>query len=178
MSKKHLISLKSISALLFTILLIAATNATEKSKYVLSHSVITTASPETIWGLWEDVENWKKFDTLLEYSTLDPEGTFTSGTNGIIKAEGAPKTKFKLLDVVKGERFTERLYVPLYQIIDLKRRVEVTEDKQTRFTHEVHFKGRLRVFIHLAAASRFKKELPLVMGRLKTIAEASNGQEQ
>ncbi len=162
--------------LFFTLVLIATTHAAENSKYVLSHSLITSASPETIWFLWEDVENWKQFDTLLEYSRLEPGHAFISGAKGVVKAAGAPKTKFELFDVIDGKGFTERLYVPLYQTIDLKRRIEKIDGNQTRFTHEVHFTGRLRFFIHLASARRFKKELPLVMKKLKVIAEAMDNQ--
>jgi len=143
-----------------------------KDKYILTHSVITSADPETIWHLWSDVENWKQFDTLVEYSHLEKDAEFTNDTKGVVKAQGAPKTKFKLLAVVDGISFTERLYVPLFQTIDLKRHVGINQNGKTVFTHEVHFRGRLRYFVHLAAARTFEKELPLVMGRLKAVAEA------
>lgn len=177
-------SLSLATAFVLTILLtsiaksaLAQSNAhTKSTKYILRHSVTTTASPETIWGLWADVEDWQRFDTLLEYSRLEAGGAFVSGTKGEIKAEGAPRTRFKLLDVVTNQSFTERLYVPIYQVIDLKRHVAVNDDGATVFTHEVHFKGRLRFFVHLAAAGSFKKELPLVMNRLKNVAEAQEAE--
>jgi len=172
MGKRRLIILSAV------ILLFCNNVAAAQSKYVLTHSMTTTASPETIWGLWEDVENWKRFDTLLEYSKLENNANFTTGARGVIKAEGAPKTKFKLFDVVLGKSFTERLYVPLYQVIDLKRHVGLNENGETVFTHEVHFKGRLRFFIHWVAAKSFKKELPLVMGRLKDVAEEIEAEKE
>ncbi len=144
--------------------------------YRLSLSLPTSASPETIWALWKDVENWKQFDTLLEYSYLEKGHVFEDGANGFIKARGAARTRFTLRDVAEGESFTETLFVPLYQQIELKRYVQTipasdTKEEHTLFTHEVVFKGRLRFLIYAIAASSFKKELPLVMQRLRELAE-------
>ena len=144
--------------------------------YRLSLSLPTSASPETIWALWKDVENWKQFDTLLEYSYLEKGHVFEDGSNGFIKARGAARTRFTLSDVAEGVSFTETLFVPLYQQIELKRYVQVipasdTKEAHTLFTHEAVFKGRLRFLIYAVAASSFKKELPLVMHRLRKLAE-------
>ena len=145
--------------------------------YRLKFSLDTNAQKSTIWRLWSDVENWKKFDTLLEYSQLDDGHEFELGATGVIKAEGARKTRFKLTEFREGKSFTETLYVPLYQQIELKRYFEQSEQGGTRFSHEVVFKGRLRWLIYLAAAGTFKKELPLVMGRLKDLAELEESRE-
>jgi len=146
--------------------------------YRLKYSVATTASKTTIWRLWSDVENWRKFDTLLEYSRLDEGHEFEQGARGVIKADGASKTRFVLSEVTPGESFTEKLFVPLYQTIDLKRYFEESESGRTVFTHEVVFRGRLRFLIHALAAGTFEKELPLVMGRLKDVAEQEEDLEK
>jgi len=142
------------------------------SGYRLKYSVRTTAKKSTIWRLWADVENWKKFDTLLEYSRLDDEQAFELGATGVIKAKGNRKARFTITELIRGVSFTEKLFVPLYQSIDLKRYFEQSDEGETIFVHEVVFKGRLRFLIYAAAAKTFKKELPLVMGRLKEVAES------
>ncbi len=152
------------------------------SDYRLKLSLPTSASPERIWELWKDVENWKQFDTLLEYSHLDEGHTFESGASGHIKARGAMRTRFTLKEVNQGISFTETLFVPLYQQIELKRYVLAipasdTQKAHTLFTHEVVFKGRLRFLIYVAAAPSFKKELPLVMQRLRKLAETLEASE-
>lgn len=144
--------------------------------YRLRLTLPTSASPETIWAFWEDVENWKQFDRLLEYSNLDSGHVFESGASGYIKASGASRTRFRLSEVERGIGFTETLFVPLYQQIALKRYVRAvpasdTQEAHSLFTHEVVFKGRLRFLAYALAASSFKKELPLVMGRLRALAE-------
>ncbi len=147
------------------------------SGYRLKYSVATTARKSTIWRLWRDVENWNKFDTLLEYSHLDDGVDFELGATGVIKARGAAKTRFELIEVIPGVSFIEKLKVPLYQSIELHRYFEESESGMTVFSHEAHFKGRLRFLIYLVAASSFKKELPLVMSRLRQVAEQEEADE-
>ena len=137
----------------------------------LKLSVETSASKHTIWRLWTDVENWKKFDTILEYSHLVDDAGFTQGAVGYLKARGAPKTKFELIEVKESESFIESLKTPLYQTIELQRYFEVNENGNTTFTHEVNFKGGLRHIMYALLAGTFKKELRHVMSNLKAVAE-------
>lgn len=144
------------------------------SAYKMRLKVETSASQETIWQLWEDVENWKQFDEILLYSMLDEGHSFELGATGVVKAKGAPKSKFKLIEVTPGVSFTERLTTPLWQSIDLLRYFEEGKDGKTIFVHEVHFKGSLKWIIYAAAGKTFKKELPRVMNNLKEVAEAQS----
>lgn len=132
----------------------------------------TKASQKTIWRLWEDVENWKDYDTILEYSYLADDADFVVGAKGFVKADGAPKTKFELIAVDNGNSFVESLKLPLWSTLELKRYVSKNEDNETIFTHEVEFKGFMKRAYYLFLAKTFKKELHLVMGRMKALAES------
>ncbi len=143
----------------------------------LKLAVETTASKETIWRLWSDVENWKKFDTILQYSYLKDNAEFTEGAIGYLKAKGAPKTKFELIEVNDGVSFIEELKVPLYQTIKLQRYFEENENGLTTFVHEVNFRGGLRHIYYALLAGTFKKELGVVMGNLKKVAEEEERQD-
>jgi len=142
----------------------------------LKYSVETTAKKSTIWRLWSDVENWKKFDTILKYSYLENDAKFEVGAVGYLKAKGAPKTKFELVEVKESESFIESLKIPLWQTIELQRYFEVNENGLTTFTHEVNFKGGLRQVMYAILAGTFKKELKHVMTNLKEVAEAEEQQ--
>ena len=107
------------------------------------YSIETSAQESTIWRLWTDVKNWKKFDTLLEYSYLDEGITFGEGAIGYLKAEGAPRTTFEIINVNGTESFTVHLRLPLYQTINQHRYFENNNSGGTTFTHEVSFKGAL-----------------------------------
>ncbi len=142
--------------------------------YRLKLKFETTASKETIWKLWSDVENWKQYDQIIIYSRLDKGQNFETGATGVVKTTSAPKSKFKLTEVTQGVSFTERLTTPLWQSIDLLRYFEKSENGNTVVVHEVHFKGALRWLIYAVAGKPFKKELPRVMNKLKEIAEAQS----
>jgi len=141
------------------------------TNYKLRLKVETSASRETIWQLWEDVDNWQQYDELVIYSKLDEGHVFETGARGEVKAKGAPKSRFVLTEVIPGEAFTERLATPLWQSIDLHRYFETSETGNTIFVHEVEFKGRLRWLIYSVAGATFKKEMPRVMNKLREVAE-------
>ena len=94
------------------------------------------------------------------------------GAKGFVKADGAPKTKFELIAVDNGNSFVESLKLPLWSTLELKRYVSKNEDNETIFTHEVEFKGFMKRAYYLFLAKTFKKELHLVMGRMKALAES------
>jgi len=140
-------------------------------------SVATTARKSTLWRLWSDVENWKKFDTLLKYSYLKNGAKFEQGSVGYLKARGAPRTKFELVEVVESVSFIERLKLPFLQSIELRRYFEVDENGRTVFTHEVKFRGGLKFIMYALLSRTFKRELHKVMGNLKEVAEREELQE-
>ena len=135
-------------------------------------TLLTHAKQNTIWKLWEDVENWKDYATILEYSYLKDDAEFAVGTVGYVKAQGAPKTKFGIIELDQGNSFVESLKLPLWSTLELKRYVSKNEDDETIFTHEVEFKGIMKRFYYLLLAKTFKKELRLVMHKMKSLAEA------
>ena len=135
-------------------------------------TLVTTASQHTIWKLWEDVDNWKDYDTILEYSYLEDNAQFAVGATGYVKADGAPKTKFEIIQVDPGNSFIESLKLPLWSTLELKRYVSKNQDGKTIFTHEVEFKGFMKHAYYLLLAKTFKKELYLVMGRMRALAES------
>lgn len=143
-------------------------------EYSLKYSATTTASKETLWGLWSDVENWKEFDERLAYSYLIDGADFKTGATGYLKANLGMRTKFILTEVNEGLSFTENLNIPLYQTVELKRYFIENEDGTITFTHEVSFKGRLRSVAYALLCGAFKKDLKLVVERLKEIAEAQD----
>lgn len=146
--------------------------------YSYKLSVETSAKKSTVWRLWEDVENWKKYDTILEYSYLVDGAAFEKGAIGYVNARGAPKTKFELLEVNPGVSFDESLKLPLFSSLLLRRYFEPSESGPTIFTHEVEFKGPARWLMYRIMAKTFRKELPLVMGNLRDVAELEESQEE
>ncbi len=159
---------------LFTVTVIPKGRAGEVvhlPNYSLKYSVRTSAEKSIIWRLWADVENWKSFDARLTYSYLVAGNEFGKGAVGYLKAKNGPKTKFEIIEFKNGVSFTESLKIPLYQTIELQRYFEDDGSGSTVFTHEVNFKGALRSVAYFFLYRAFKKDLQLVVERLKMIAE-------
>lgn len=146
--------------------------------YSFKLSVATSASKSTIWRLWSDVENWKTYDTILQYSHLIDGAEFAVGAQGYVKAKGAPKTKFELIEVCAPDHFVERLKIPLYQAIELRRYFENDAAGKIVFTHEVNFRGSLRWLAHALLGNNFRHETVRVMTRLRDLAERQEMQEK
>ena len=143
--------------------------STGKCSYSLT--LTANASKEVIWQLWEDVENWKTYDTVIQYSYLENEAEFAVGATGYVKTKGAPRTKFELTEVDTGNSFVEKLKLPFWSSLDLKRRVVIVDSNTVAFTHEVEFKGQFKGLMYSLLAKRFKKDLKKVMINMKTLAE-------
>jgi len=167
----------------FVLLILALNLYAEKHAIVptgpcsYSLTIEAKASQEIIWSLWENVEDWKSYDTIVKYSYLKAPGIFENGAIGYVKTKSAPKTRFELIEVDKGNSFTESLKLPLWNSLELKRKVVFIDETTSEFTHEVEFKGPLKSVMYLFLAKTFKKELPLVMGRMKALAELKQSKE-
>ncbi|MCB1116053.1 MAG: SRPBCC family protein [Chlamydiia bacterium] len=73
-----------------------------KSTYSKFYSGI---SPEVVWKLWTDINNWPVWhDDLVECKL---EGEFKVGARFMLKPKGAPAVKIVLTEVVEMERFTD-----------------------------------------------------------------------
>ncbi len=164
-------------SIFLTLLLTASVKAidvVEFDDYSMKLSIETTASKAIIWSMWADVKNWKQFDERLEYSFLVDDMPFEVGSSGYVKGKGAPKTKFILTKVEAGVSFTEVLKLPLWQTVHLQRYFESSPEGKTIFTHEVNFKGGLKSVYYRLLAGSFKKDLKLVMEKMKVLAESKD----
>lgn len=163
--------------LLVAVLLSPSTHASEVQVldgYRLQYSVETDATESEIWQRWADVDNWKLFDERLDASYLVDKQPFGLGAIGYVKAKGSFKTRFKIVQLEDGVSFVEKLYLPFYQSVELKRYFKTAENGKTQFVHEVSFKGRLRSIMYLILCGAFKKDLKLVVESLKDLAEGKD----
>lgn len=128
----------------------------------------TNASPESIWKVWTDVENWKDWDTGLKNAHLESD-SFQLGAKGkIISLEGRT-SKFKIVEYHEGHSYTLKTKLPLGSLY-VKRYLSEDGDKQL-FTHEVWFKGLTAGIFSKAFGKKFRAMLPDVMDNINEIAE-------
>lgn len=144
----------------------AQSNFKQKNTH-FSHTQMTDASPETIWNIWIDVENWSDWDEGLKSASL--EGTFTEKAKGKLIPDKGPKSKFTIQDYKMGQEYTLKTKIPLGSL-NVRRYLEVKE-QSTYFTHEVYFKGPLKGLFGLLYGKRYRKLLPDVLKRIQALAE-------
>lgn len=130
----------------------------------------TTASPDSIWSVWIDVNQWKVWDTGLKDAALN--GVFRLGATGTIISLEGRKSKFKVIDYEEGKSYIYKTKLPLGSLY--VKRYLTTENNQTSFTHEVWFKGLTKGIFAKAFGGKFRKMLPEVLLNIKKIVEDDN----
>ena len=132
------------------------------------HTEITTAAPETVWSLWEDVPRWTEWDEGLDEISLD--GPFAVGTPGKIKPTGGPRFPFTLIEVDEGRAFTDETKLPLCRL-RFAHTLEATADGRTAITITVSFHGLLRPLFQRVIGKDIEADLGAQTARLARAAE-------
>ena len=70
----------------------------------------TTATKERVWNLWADVAHWNTWDSTVKHSEL--YGDFSTGTKGVVKLMGPPKSTFVITKCEPFKTFTNRSFLP------------------------------------------------------------------
>ncbi|WP_214416513.1 SRPBCC family protein [Sphaerisporangium fuscum] len=69
------------------------------------HSIETTATPQAVWRLWADVENWGVWNADIK--KIELRGPFEAGSEiTMVPGDGEP-VELRLADVVENERFAD-----------------------------------------------------------------------
>lgn len=135
------------------------------------HQLETSASPEIIWSIWTNVENWHEWDKGLQKAVLESD-QFSLNAKGVITSLENRKSKFKVVEFEEGRSYTFKTKLPLASLY-VKRYLEQKNGK-TYFTHEVWFKGLLAGVFAKNFGPEFRAMLPGVMENIKIIVESSN----
>jgi Polyketide cyclase / dehydrase and lipid transport len=160
--------MRTVFIILLTMLTMLA-HAQEKkaTKKHFWHTVETTASPDKIWAVWADVQNWKTWDTGLKVASM--RVPFTLNAKGNILSLEDRKSTFKIVAFEQGKTYTFKTNLPLGGLY-VKRTLEV-KNGRTFFTHEVWFSGLTGGFFANMFGEKFKQMLPEVMENIKKIVE-------
>lgn len=135
---------------------------------IIKHTVETTASPSTIWQIWQDVSNWNTWDHGIEFSTIN--GPFKAGATGTIKPKGGPLIHTRLTQVEPMKMFVDEAKLPLTRIIVSH---SLTESKgKTYVTHHIEMRGLLSFVFAFLIGRDMKKNLPQEMLAMVRKAES------
>ncbi len=96
-------------------------------KWSYSEKVMTNATAEQVWAIWEQPELWPSWDSELTWVKLD--GPFKSGTKGKMQPVGGPIVEFTLTEVKVNRRFVDRTRLPLTNM-EFSHFYELDDDKK------------------------------------------------
>ncbi len=134
-----------------------------------SATVGVRASPARVFAIWADAAAWPSWDPDLESASLD--GPFAVGSRGVLKPEGAPRTRIVLTEVVPDAGFAAAARLPLARML-FEHRIDALEDGCT-VTHSVRFAGPFAALYRRLIGPAIARGLPGTMAGLKAAAEAA-----
>lgn len=146
---------------------VLAQNDFKQKNTHFSHTLASSASPEAIWHIWTDIDNWPAWDKGLKEATL--EGTFEENARGKLIPDKGPKSKFRIVNYIPGKEYTLKTKIPLGSLN--VRRYLKTKDQKTYFTHEVRFRGLFKGLFGLLYGKRYRQMLPSVLSNIQDLAE-------
>src|SRR5215208_3418947 len=133
------------------------------------HSAESAASPAAVWRRWTDVEHWETWSPQgVEWARLD--GPFEPGTTGEIKAPGAPKSAFMLVEVYPERAFATEAKMPGGRM-RFEHEVEQI-DAGVKITHRATITGPLTFAWSKLAGRRIERGMPDSVRRLAVMAAA------
>lgn len=134
----------------------------------VEHRIKVAATPEVIFRIYADVENWHTWDPDTKVATL--EGPFEVGSRGRLTPTKGNTVPMVLTHVVRDSCFTVESKIPLFRMVfehELLSQQGVTE-----VIHRVTFSGALTVLLGKMLARQLNSGLPVTLGKLKSLAES------
>ena len=139
----------------------------------IERSILTKASPETVFRIYRDVEHWNRWDPDTRSSHLS--GGLTLGANGHLTPARGRTVPMQVTAVVDNRGFTVTSRTALFRM-DFEHELEPFGDG-TRIAHWVRFAGMLKPLLVLIVGQQLKRGLPVTLHQLKQLAESVQAQE-
>ena len=134
------------------------------------YAIETSATAETIWGIFRDVPSWKSWNAGIEQ--IDIEGPFAAGTWFTMKPPGEDALRSQLVDVRENVCFVDETRVGELAIL-VAHRIEPLGPARTRIVYAVDARGPQAAEIGPAVSADF----PDVLASLSKLAESRSGKE-
>lgn len=137
------------------------------------HTIETDASPEAVWQVWVDVNNWPQWDEALEWCKL--EGDFAKGSVYSLKPEGGPEVKATITECEPLKRFSDVTSLPLAKMSFSHEMVPL--NGRYRLTHQVRIWGPLSFLFARVIGKKTVHEMPKAMENLIRLAKGVENRE-
>lgn len=133
----------------------------------VEHRIIIAAPSETIFRIYEDVQNWHTWDPDTKQAFID--GPFRVGSRGRITPPKGMTVPMLFTQVVPSKCFTVESKIPLFRMLFEHELVSLPE--ATEVIHRVTFSGFLSFVLGPMLSKQLNAGLPVTLGNLKTLAE-------
>lgn len=134
---------------------------------VIEEHIEIGVPPQLLFGLYEDVANWKCWDPDTASSSLN--GPFRVGSTGRLAPTQGREVPMELVSVVPNRSFTAVARIPLCAM-HFEHTLEPTP-QGTRVTHRVSFSGPLAFLLQALVGPQISRGLPRTLRSLKHYAE-------
>jgi hypothetical protein len=102
------------------------------------HSVETTAQPEDVWRLWEDVPGWPRWNSDIE--RIELVGPFAAGGRIVMTPFDAEPIDLRIADAVENEHFVDEADLGDV-LVRTDHRVERLDSGRARVTYRMEITG-------------------------------------
>lgn len=140
---------------------------------VVEKSVVTSASAETVFRIYRDVERWSQWDPDTQASHL-ADGLVLGSKGRLTPAKGSA-VPMEVTAVVPNKSFTVTSKTVLFRM-DFDHELEPVA-QGTRIVHRVTFSGLLKPLLAWMVGGQVEKGLPVTLQNLKHHAERAQVSE-
>ena len=102
------------------------------------HTRETTATPEQVWRLWADVEQWPSWNADIE--EIELSGPFAPGSRVVMKPIGDETVELRIAGANEPELFVDEADLGDI-VVRTTHRIERVDDERARITYRMEITG-------------------------------------
>lgn len=133
------------------------------------HSVEAETTPETVWRLWTDAENWHTWNDGV--GDVHVNGPFAVGTTFTMNPPGQGTITMRLAEVRENELFTDVNDENEGVVVTTYHRIEDLGGGRTRITYRTEITGEVGEQIGAEIGPEICADFPDVLAKLVALAE-------
>ena len=133
------------------------------------HSVETTAQPEDVWRVWEDVPGWLRWNGDIE--RIELVGPFAAGSRIVMMPVGAEPIDLRIADAVENEHFVDEADLGDV-LVRTDHRVERLDSGRARVTYRMEITGPAADSLGPQIGPEISADFPQTLSALVARAEA------
>jgi hypothetical protein len=134
--------------------------------------IVSATAPAAFFARWADMATWPEWNADTEWVRLD--GPFATGSTGVLKPKGGPKTRF-VISEVSGERVTD-VSMLVGARLTFDHRIRPTAGGGSEVQVTVSLTGPLAFLWNQILGKGIKKTLQRDLEALREAAEAKAGE--